>query len=405
MIERNREGTGNKLIQLLENHSKNEAAVIPALHVLDRLNQLKPAQLIPYLTNSSADVWIHTIQLCASRLSNPELLRAVIQAANNESNPRVQIEFALVLGESQSPESLPVLADYARKYIETPWMADAILSSVHGRSAKLLDLLLKESGEVGPFIQLLAKSIGASHDVDELESVLISLTTEQSPANSDALMGLNEGRNYAPGLRLTDPRANASLEELKNSQNDTVSNFASTLKNSLNGPLSFNDTPSPEIPNGYSTAYEVSDETFQTFTEALTKERDLSAGHQVFKMHCALCHKVGEDGNEVGPDVLGEAGVAEESLLRHVVIPNARIRPGFGTTYVIMKDGSLVTGLLKEDRPTGITLTIPGGIQQKLLRKDIARIERRYASMMPPYANIIQPEDMANLLGWIRSRL
>lgn len=405
LVERNRESTNNELILLLENHSENEAAVIPALHVLDRLNQLRSAQLIPNLTHRSADVRIHAIQLCASRLSDSDLLEAVIQAANQESNARVQIEYALVLGETQSPASLPVLADYARKSIETPWMADAILSSVHGRSAKLLDLLLKERGEAGVFIQLLAKSIGASQDVEELESVLISLTTHSSPANSNALKGLNEGRNFAPGLKLTNPRAKAALEELKNNQDDIISNFAASLENSLNRPTRFSSTPAPEIPNGYSAAYEVSDETFKTYTEALREERDLSAGHQVFKLHCALCHKVGEEGNEVGPDVLGEAGVAEESLLRHVIIPNARIRPGFGTTYVIMKDGSLVTGLLKEDGPTGITLTIPGGIQQTLLRKDIERIERRYASMMPPYANIIPPKDMANLLGWIRSQL
>ncbi|QXD26195.1 HEAT repeat domain-containing protein [Opitutia bacterium ISCC 51] len=129
--------------------------MIPALHVLNRLNKLRAVQLIPYLTHLSADVRIHTIQLCASRLSDSDLLEAVIQAANKESNARVQIEFALVLGETQSPASLPVLADYARKSIETPWMADAILSSVHGRSAKLLDILLKEGHEADPFIQFM----------------------------------------------------------------------------------------------------------------------------------------------------------------------------------------------------------------------------------------------------------
>ena len=70
-----------------------------------------------------------------------------------------------------------------------------------------------------------------------------------------------------------------------------------------------------------------------------------------------------------------------------------------------MNDGSMVTGLMKEDGSTGITLTIPGGIQKTLLKKDIHRIERRYASMMPPYANIIPPDQMADLLGWIRSQL
>ncbi|MFL3657227.1 MAG: hypothetical protein ACJ07L_04105 [Opitutales bacterium] len=80
-------------------------------------------------------------------------------AAVNESNPRVQIEYALVLGESDSSEGLSVLADYARLYVDTPWMADAILSSIHGRNAELLAILADDIAGAGRFLHSLAKSI------------------------------------------------------------------------------------------------------------------------------------------------------------------------------------------------------------------------------------------------------
>lgn len=405
LLEGDAQETKDALEKLLKDHYSNEAAVIPALRVLNELGYLKPSTLALFVAHPHTDVRLHAIQISATKIENPRLLEVILNAAARESNPRVQIEFALILGESDSPKALNVLADYARKHSNVQWMTDAILSSVHGRSSLLLTQLLTNPGQAGSFIASLSRSIAASQDPKELEQALISMASAKPSLQQTVLKHLNEGRRYAPGMTLKNAKARASLLTLTTSHDSEISKLATDLRTNLGKPASFTETQVPEIPNAYSSAYQVTDETFQAFTDALNQDRDLLAGSELFQLHCALCHKVGNKGNEVGPDVLGEAGVAEESLLRHVILPNARIRPGFGTTYAIMNDGSMITGLLKEDGPTGITLTIPGGIEKTLLRKDIQRIERRYASMMPPYANIIQPDDMADLLGWIRSQL
>ncbi len=74
---------------------------------------------------------------------------------------------------------------------------------------------------------------------------------------------------------------------------------------------------------------------------ALTGPRDAKRGHEVFTQSCAVCHQVGKEGHVFGPDLLGELGVAKETLVRHLLLPNKRIRPGYETTLVELHDGIL----------------------------------------------------------------
>ena len=70
-----------------------------------------------------------------------------------------------------------------------------------------------------------------------------------------------------------------------------------------------------------------------------------------------------------------------------------------------MRDGSVVTGLLKDDGATSLLLTQAGGVEQSLLRKDTTQVRRLATSMMPPFVDGIEPADMAHLLAWLRSNL
>ena len=141
-------------------------------------------------------------------------------------------------------------------------------------------------------------------------------------------------------------------------------------------------------------AEQISDETFRKFVAALAGPRDLKHGHEIFLQACATCHRIGNEGNEMGPDLLGQLGIAEESLLKDLLMPNERIRPGYETTLVQTRDGGAVTGLLKNDGPTSLTLVQPGGVEQVLLRKNVTGV-----------AEGLKPSDLADLLGWLRSNL
>jgi putative heme-binding domain-containing protein len=151
-------------------------------------------------------------------------------------------------------------------------------------------------------------------------------------------------------------------------------------------------------------AEQISEETFRKFVAALAGPRDLKHGHDVFLQACATCHRIGNEGKEVGPDMVGQLGMAEESLLKDILMPNERMRPGYETTLVQMTDGTAVTGILKDDGATSLTLAQPGGVEQVLLRKDVMGVRRLVRSLMPSYVEL-KPSDLADLLAWLRSNL
>ena len=118
-----------------------------------------------------------------------------------------------------------------------------------------------------------------------------------------------------------------------------------------------------------------------------------------------MCHRIGKEGFDVGPDLLGQLGMAEESLLQDLLMPSQRIRPGYETTQVRLRDGTLAAGLLKDDGATSLTFALPAGAEQVVLRKDVAEVRRLATSLMPALAEALTPTDAANILAWLKSQL
>jgi putative heme-binding domain-containing protein len=150
---------------------------------------------------------------------------------------------------------------------------------------------------------------------------------------------------------------------------------------------------------------EISDEMFRQYTAALAGPRDIEQGHQVFIQKCASCHQVGNEGHVVGPDLLGELGVSEETLVRHLLLPSERLRPGYETTLLMLRDETMITGILKEDGPTSLTMLKQEGVKQVVLKKNVMKLRRTNVSLMPSFGSIIPPAEMASLLGWLREQL
>lgn len=97
--------------------------------------------------------------------------------------------------------------------------------------------------------------------------------------------------------------------------------------------------------------------------------------------------------------------MAEEGLLKDILLPNERIPPGYETTLVQMADGIAVVGILKDDAATSLTLASAGGVEQAPLRKDVTGVRRLATSLMPSFAEGLSPVDVANLLFWLKSNL
>ncbi|MEZ5329594.1 MAG: hypothetical protein R3F19_31495 [Verrucomicrobiales bacterium] len=380
-------------------------SIVVALRTLDGIGALAAEDIRPFFSHPAEAVRVHAYQLADrwySRDDGRVLLDSALEAAAVEQSPRVQIQCALSLGESRDPRAFALLTQFAREKSDVRWMHAALLSSLHERGGEMLLGLVDEPGESAALLPLLAQSIAARHDESELAQTLEGIIRATPDIQAEVLDALSNGRRNAARQSLSTATAREALAALAASSNETVRDAARRLENSF-APSSENIANFlPEASKA--PAMEVSDETFRDYVSALANPRNEARGHEIYRQSCMICHDLGEEGHSFGPDLLGELGVAEETLIRHLLLPSERIRPGYETTLIDTHGGAPVIGLLKDDGATSLTLALPGGIDQVILRKDVKGVRRFATSLMPSFAGVLAPTDIADLLAWLRAQ-
>jgi putative membrane-bound dehydrogenase-like protein len=126
-------------------------------------------------------------------------------------------------------------------------------------------------------------------------------------------------------------------------------------------------------------------------------------GAEVFKNVCSTCHRLNQEGHQVGPDLLDIRSQPKESILLHIVVPDYEIAPGFAASNVELKDGSLRQGIVISDTPESVTLREPLAVEENILRSNITSITASEHSLMPPGLEaVMSKQDMADLLSFLK---
>jgi putative heme-binding domain-containing protein len=127
-------------------------------------------------------------------------------------------------------------------------------------------------------------------------------------------------------------------------------------------------------------------------------------GQQVFKETCSKCHRIGNIGFEVGPDLKTIANRAREDILTQILNPNANIAPGYEDYMVETRDGKLITGIIARQTANTVTLRRALGEEDTILRSNIADLRSLSVSQMPEdLAQAISVQGMADLLEYLKS--
>jgi len=139
------------------------------------------------------------------------------------------------------------------------------------------------------------------------------------------------------------------------------------------------------------------------YQKALSGERNVERGKQVFVKHCLACHKLNDEGYDVGPRLGTITNKPDETILLDVLDPSGRIEPEYRSYLVATEDGRTFTGILASESPTSVTLRKEKGTSESILRKDIDFIKASDVSLMPSNVHEqINPQDAANLIGFLR---
>jgi putative heme-binding domain-containing protein len=123
------------------------------------------------------------------------------------------------------------------------------------------------------------------------------------------------------------------------------------------------------------------------------------------KAKCAVCHKVNGKGGDVGPDLSQIAGKFDRAhLIESILNPSAEILQGYQSSIIETKAGRSITGIIKSESKTALTLTDAEG---KLITVSIEDIESRTVSkvsLMPAaLVNGMSPAEFTDLIAYLET--
>ncbi len=131
---------------------------------------------------------------------------------------------------------------------------------------------------------------------------------------------------------------------------------------------------------------------------------DLAKGKMLYTATCGQCHKLFGEGQNVGPDITGSNRADLNYLLENVLDPNAVIGKAYQLNLFTMKDGRVMSGVIKDENPTAVKIAMMGGVEFTLPQADIAKREVSKLSTMPEgLFDALPPESVVDLVKYLQS--
>lgn len=132
------------------------------------------------------------------------------------------------------------------------------------------------------------------------------------------------------------------------------------------------------------------------------KTANVQNGRAVYARVCAACHTMHGEGGNIGPDLTGSNRTDLDYVLENVLDPNAIIGADYQLTVFTLKDGRIVSGMVRGENDTAVTVQMAD--QPTVVAK--AQIEERQTlpmSMMPEglFASI-QDSEVRDLIAYLR---
>ena len=141
------------------------------------------------------------------------------------------------------------------------------------------------------------------------------------------------------------------------------------------------------------------------YASVLTLKGDAARGKPLFEKHCATCHKLGDKGGEVGPDLTGLADKPTDYLLTAILDPNRAIEPQYVAYTAELKNGQQITGVLAAESGNRVTLIAADGKRQTVMRAELVSLESTGRSAMPEgLEKDLSAQDLADVIAHFRHR-
>jgi putative membrane-bound dehydrogenase-like protein len=313
--------------------------------------------------------------------ASPEIRAAACELARLVLYPKAGPQLAKLANDAAQDAKVRRAALAALAAVKGPGLGDAAKAALDSVDAGLrteaLGILASVGGAGADALPLLAKALEGKN-VREQQSVLAILGGMKAPAAADIITKWMErlaAGQVPPALQL-----------------DVLEAARTAGTPALTAMLTAFAEKKPAA------------DALAPFREALSGG-DALRGKALAMEHlaaqCTQCHKIGEEGAEVGPDLAKVASrLPREKLLEALVAPNATITPGFGVIVVTQKDGRSVSGMIANESDTALVIRAPDGVETKVEKSAIAE-RTPPVSMMPPMGALLNPRELRDVVEYL----
>ncbi len=140
------------------------------------------------------------------------------------------------------------------------------------------------------------------------------------------------------------------------------------------------------------------------FAGALELEGRQERGRALFGEHCAVCHRLGGEGGEVGPALDGIGATSGEELLVHVLDPSRNVEANYQLWTAVTFDGVIHAGRLLGETRTTLQLIDAQARTTTLEKEEVEVLQPSRVSLMPEGFESLGEQGLADLFAFLRSQ-
>ncbi|MDP6354552.1 MAG: c-type cytochrome, partial [Planctomycetota bacterium] len=132
-------------------------------------------------------------------------------------------------------------------------------------------------------------------------------------------------------------------------------------------------------------------------------------GNKIFRekpeAQCIACHTLKGKGGQQGPDLTGIGKKRDRKyILRALLEPSVEIAPGFGITAFLLKDESILEGVVLEDAPDKVKIRLNDGKEQVIPVEKIVSRKPTAKSPMPPVGGLLSPKEIRHVVEFLATQ-
>lgn len=264
----------------------------------------------------------------------------------------------------------------------------ATLESVEAPMFTLLDLKQPQELQVAAI-----RTLSGYHSDDLAEKLLANFSGSTPAVQYEIIEALANHPQRLPMLLAALESGKISAAQITPIRKMLLLNHADGAIRKRAERLLGNDRPSPRS------------QILRDYQAVLNAAGNGTRGGKVYQRECATCHKLGDQGHDVGPNLATIRHRRADEILTAILDPNREVGPNFMQFAVALDDGKVLTGMIAEESAVSLTLKRAENKQDILLRQNIAEINGTGLSLMPDgLEKKITVEEMTDLLAFLRGK-